>query len=286
MKEYDEPMRQMRIALGVCLSVAMTLAQACVAPSQTVGTYRAPTAPIAIPPGPSSNYGNAAAAPDSGPPSVHINTAGYHQDQGASQELTDFLTQHKLPLVGAQVLHAPDGSRAVVLYGFTGSENGKSDALADARKFLDDSTIAVDNRIKVNPELLTANSAAPAGQNPDDSADSSAADASKYPGPDSYAQHQNQAQQYAQAQASGGGGGPSMSAMLPLLMGLAIMGLSSGGSGFSFSAGGPGGSGLGGGPFGGPFGGGGFGGPPPGGGSYNPYPGYPSGSAGDPLGGP
>lgn len=283
-------MRRMRMALAVCLSIAMTLAQACVGPSQGVAPYQAPTAPVTnTPAAPSSNPNNMAALPNSGPPATHIDTKGYHQDQSTSQALTDYLTQHKLPLVGAQVLTAPDGTRAVVLYGFTGSDMGKQDAIVKARKYLNDSSIAVDNRIKVNPELLTANNpASAAGQNPNDTASNSSgnsADASAYPGAQSYVQHQNDAQQYAQAQ----GSGASMGAVSPmLLMGLVALSIASGG--MISIGGGPGsmgGGSFGGGSFGGaPFGGSPFGGAPFGGAPYNPYPGYPSGSPSGPLGSP
>ena len=46
---------------------------------------------------------------------THIDTTGYSPDQSESRALTDYLTQHRLPLVGAQVLNGPDGKRAIVL---------------------------------------------------------------------------------------------------------------------------------------------------------------------------
>jgi hypothetical protein len=270
-------MRLMRKALAVCLAIAMTLAQSCAGPSQNVNSYRTTGASVAVA-APTGNTPGAAVA--SGPPAAHIDTTGYRQDQSTSQALTDYLTQHKLPLVGAQVLTAPDGSRAVVLYGFAGSEAGKQDAVGKARGYLKESTVAVDNRVKVNPDLLTANNTgAAAGQNPDDAAadiSTDANDTSTYGGADSYTQHQKENQQYAQQAQQAQGNGPSMSAMTPmLLMGLVALSLASGGH---FAVG----SGSGSMGFGGPP----FGGPPFGSAPSNPYQGYPSGSASSPLGGP
>jgi hypothetical protein len=273
-------MRLMRKALAVCLAIAMTLAQSCAGPAQNVNAYRTTGASGAVA-APTGNTPGAAVA--SGLPAAHIDTTGYRQDQSTSQALTDYLTQHKLPLVGAQVLTAPDGSRAVVLYGFAGSEAGKQGAVGKARGYLKDSTVAVDNRVKVNPDLLTANNTgAAAGKNPDDAAADISADAndtSTNGAADSYTQHQKESQQYAQQMQQmqqAQGNGPSMSAMTPmLLMGLLALSLASGGH---FAVG----SGSGSMGFGGPP----FGGPPFGGAPSNPYQGYPSGSASNPLGGP
>jgi hypothetical protein len=271
-------MRLMRKALAVCLAIAMTVAQSCAAPAQSVNAYRTTTGASGAVAAPTGNTSGAAVA--SGSPAARIDTTGYRQDQSTSQALTDYLTQHKLPLVGAQVLTAPDGSRAVVLYGFAGSEAGKQDAVGKARRYLKDSTVAVDNRVKVNPDLLTANNTgAAAGQNPDDAAADTSAnanDSSTYGAADSYTQHQKENQQYAQQVQQAQGNGPSMSAMTPmLLMGLVALSLASGGH----IAVGSGSGSMG---FGGPP----FGSPPFGGAPSNPYQGYPSGSASNPLGGP
>lgn len=190
--------------------------------------------------------------------------SGYKVDSAESKALSDYLTQHKLPLVGAQVMNGPDGQRGIVLYGFVGSDFGKQDAVAKAQKFLGDSSVAVNNRIKVEPELLTAGNAATgdassAGGNRSADEDASA---QSYPGPDSYAQQQSEAQQYVQQQNTGS----AISSMSPLLM-LGMMALSMG-SGGTFSVG-PGSFGAFGSPGLSPFGA-----PPP----YNPYPGFPSSS--------
>jgi hypothetical protein len=277
--EYHSVMRRVLIALGVCLAIATAVGQACAqsaAPESASSSYGAP--PDAS--GSSASPDYASSAPNAGGAGALIDTRGYTKDQTTSQALTDYLTQHKLPLVGAQVLNGPSGGRAVVLYGFTGTDFGKGDAVTKARKYLNDPTVVVENRIKVNPGLLTANKSGAntdAGSGGAAVADNSPDPADNMPGANSYVQHQNDLQQYAQSQANGPsangppGNGSSMSALSPLVimalgMGLAIVsnGAISIGSG---SSGPPG------------FGSPGFG--PPGsfgGAPYNPYPGYPSGT--------
>ncbi|MGH8275154.1 MAG: hypothetical protein ACRETH_00500 [Steroidobacteraceae bacterium] len=241
--------------------VAMTLAQACVTTQGAPPYPGAPSTPLTTSDPPTSpNASNSSAQATSGA-SAHVDTAGYSKDQPASQALTDYLTQHRLPLVGAQVLRGPGSGRAVVLYGFTGSDFGKSDAVDKTRKYLNDSAIAVDNRIKVNPDLLTAgNVGASPGAGGAAVADNSPDPADNMPGAESYTQHQNDVQQYAQSQSNGA----AMSSISPLLMmGLIGLAIASGGmlSLGSGSAGPPGFSNFGGAP-------------------YNPYPGYPSGVPG------
>jgi hypothetical protein len=68
-------------------------------------------------------------------------------------DLTKYLHTHHLPLVSAQLLSNPDGTRQVVLYGFTATDFGKQDAVTKSRRFLNDSAISISNRIKVRPEL-------------------------------------------------------------------------------------------------------------------------------------
>lgn len=55
--------------------------------------------------------------------------------------------------MSAQLLTNPNGTREVVLYGFTATDFGKQDAVTKSREYLKDSTISVSNRIKVRPEL-------------------------------------------------------------------------------------------------------------------------------------
>ena len=204
----------------------MTLAQLGVSVAQTASPY----------PGSDSDESDAysanATASDYG-------TSGSAPEQDQSRALTDYLKGRKLPLVGAQVLRQTDGRRLVVLYGFVGSDFGKADAVKKARRFLRDSTVEVDNRISVRPELLASNRTpgiaaaspdsgypppvgVPSGSEP--SGPSSSPDASAYPGPDSY--KAQQASPYVQ----------QFSSMMPLiaLLGVLGMGIAGGGSGFSF----------------------------------------------------
>jgi hypothetical protein len=253
--------RWAQIILAMWFTFSMTMAQSCLVPSTTNPSSSHNAA--ALDPDPPTTSGSSAdpAATTADPPTAsHVDLTGYTPDQSESVALTDYLTQHKLPLVGAQVLNGSGGRHAVVLYGFVGSEFGRSDAAAKARRFTADPAVVVDNRIKVRPELLASHSgsaAAPpaAGDStPDSSPEKS------YPGVDSYVDQQNNAPGQFASQFPGQAPGGSMSTMLPLIMmlGLLSMGMASGGSGFSM------GSPMGGSPHG----------PSP----YNPYPGYPSGA--------
>jgi hypothetical protein len=47
------------------------------------------------------------------------------------------------------------GGRSILLYGFVATPYGKDDAEEQARDFLDDPDVAIVNRIKIRPELLT-----------------------------------------------------------------------------------------------------------------------------------
>jgi hypothetical protein len=245
--------------LALWFAISMTMAQACITSPQSAsypGSHG--SAALGSEPSPSiarSGSSSRTTSSENLPADTHIDTSGYSPDEAESRALTEYLTQHKLPLVGAQVLAGPAGQRAVVLYGFVGSEFGRNDAADKARRFTADPSMMVDNRIKVRPELLASGSRATA---PDSGSSMTSEDASSpdesYPGVDSYAQQQNNAlSQYQQNQSPGG----SMGTMLPLIvmLGLLSMGLASGGSGFSV------GPPMGGSPYGYP---------------YNPYPGYPS----------
>lgn len=74
-------------------------------------------------------------------------------DIDQSARLTDFLHSHLLPLVGAQVLRAPD--RGVILYGFTATELGKDNAEKRTRLFLKDLEVPITNWIKIRTELAS-----------------------------------------------------------------------------------------------------------------------------------
>src|SRR5437899_792179 len=51
----------------------------------------------------------------------------YKVDTSDTQSLTSYLRQHRLPLVGAQVLTNGAGDRRIVLYGFVATQFGKND---------------------------------------------------------------------------------------------------------------------------------------------------------------
>jgi len=264
--------RSLQFGMALWFAIAITWAQACVAPSQAADPYSAAQlgsvgkkSGAADPP---SGYGSANAAGGS-----HLDTRGYNADQGESQALSQYLKAHRLPLVGAQVLDGPGGKRAVVLYGFVGTDFGKSDATAKAQRFLADPSVFVDNRINIRPELLASGGASPPRSSSPEV--ESEAGNSSYPGADSYVQEQNQnhnqaLQQYQQQQQ-----GTAMSTAVPLVIMLAIVGMS--------LASGSGGFGVGPGSMGPPGGFPPFGPPAP----YNPYPGFPSpGYPGYPPSGP
>jgi hypothetical protein len=235
--------RCVQMMLAVWFAVATTMAQACVGPSQSsnsnsAGTETSP-ATIILAASNGSTHGkspvSASAAKD-----THIDTSGYIADSGESRALTDYLNQNRLPLVGAQVLKGPEGQRAVVLYGFVGSDFGRSDASEQARRFVADSSVAVDNRINVRPELLSSNrrAAAPGPESNSGSPSSSSSSyANSYPGVQSYLEQQNQNQatnQYMQQQSQS-------AAMTTLgmiaLLGMISMALANGGGNFSGSVG-------------------------------------------------
>jgi len=270
------PMRRLlQFGMGVWFAIAITWAQACAPATQAADPYSTTNPPAQLgsvgknsgAADPPNGYGSASAVGD--PP---IDTRGYRADQGESQALTRYLKAHRLPLVAAQVLDGSGGKRAVVLYGFVGTDFGKSDATTKAQRFLADRSVVVDNRINVRPELLASGRASRSSSSSAGTAESEANNSS-YPGADRYVEEQNSnpaIQQYQQQQQ-----GTAMSTAVPLVLMLAIVGMSlaTGSGGFGV---GPGSMG----PPGGfpPFG------PPP---SYSPYPGYPSpGYPGYPPSGP
>jgi hypothetical protein len=205
-------------------ALSLTLAQICLSAAQTASPYS----------GSDSDETGAYAGTSA---ESHFGATGYTPEQNESRALTDYLKQRKLPLVGAQVLRGPDGRRRVVLYGFVGSDFGKADAAKKTHDFLQNSSVEVDNRINVRPELLASNRPSspasgnsgygypPAASTPD-SGQSSSPDASAYPGPESY--KAQQASPYTQ----------QLTSMMPLiaLLGVLGMGIAGGGSGFSFGS--------------------------------------------------
>ena len=112
-------------------------------PYGTAGAAK--VAPVGI----SSGFSNSSLPP----PSSAGTVAGGTIDSPDSQGLSDYLKHHSLPLVGAQVVTSPSGGKQVILFGFVASEFGKADAEQKARRYLNDSSLVVDNRIKISPEL-------------------------------------------------------------------------------------------------------------------------------------
>jgi len=83
----------------------------------------------------------------------------YKVDAADSQSLTTYLRQHRLPLVGAQVLADVAGNRRIVLYGFVATEFGKNDAARKALAYVEHEARAgtsvpqIENRIEIRPEI-------------------------------------------------------------------------------------------------------------------------------------
>ncbi len=77
----------------------------------------------------------------------------YTVDSAASETLTTYLRQHRLPLVGAQIGAAPTGARRLVLYGYVATPFGKRDAESKALAFVGAPRPEVVNRIVIKPEL-------------------------------------------------------------------------------------------------------------------------------------
>jgi len=226
--------RLLHTALGAWFLIVMTMAQGCAVPAQSIGTSGARDATLAGGANGSSS-GQYAGAHTSNPSGGPSSTAGYVADPGASTALTDYLKHHRLPLVGAQVMRNPNnGARTVVLYGYVGSDYGKSDAQRQAEGYINDAAVEVDNRIRVNPELLAAgrSSSVPSAAGSADMAEAQAQANSSMPGVQSYIDQQNQeaaqVQQYQQQNSA-----LSMSSMLPLVALLAILSMASGSGGFS-----------------------------------------------------
>jgi hypothetical protein len=85
-------------------------------------------------------------------------------DNAASEALTNYLRQHRLPLVGAQIGTAPGGARRLVLYGYVASQLGKSDAESKAIAYMGAPRPEVVNRVVIQPEIARMKSGGEAGQ--------------------------------------------------------------------------------------------------------------------------
>ncbi len=205
-------------------------------------------------------------------------------DTAESARLTDYLHAHRLPLVGAQVLDSDNG-RSVLLYGYTATDFGKRDAANKARRFLRDSSVAVDNHILVRPELLSMKSSAPAFASPENSGGESP-DVRAYKDQQQQEAQQQYLNQQQQAYVNQGSAASNMATMsnlasllIPLLgMGLGV-GIGGGSSGFGLGAYGSPFGGYSAAPYGSPYGGYPYGATPYGPGPYppSPYGAYPYG---------
>jgi hypothetical protein len=201
------------------LAVALAGLSACEPVQNPNGTEPGKAATV----GSSSNYGSGSMPM----PSSAGTVAGGTIDSPQSQGLSDYLKHHSLPLVGAQVVTSSSGGKQVILFGFVASNFGKTDAEQKARHYLKDTSLVVDNRIKISPELAgatgssgsTVHGTPSANAMPSDGSDPYAASGSiqdyqnNMP-PDAYAyQQQQQYQQYNSPP-------PSMlTTILPMLLG-------------------------------------------------------------------
>jgi hypothetical protein len=84
-------------------------------------------------------------------------------DSTASEALTNYLRQNRLPLVGAQIGTASTGARRLVLYGYVATEIGKSDAETKAIAHLGGVPPEVVNRIVIQPEIAKMKSSGHGG---------------------------------------------------------------------------------------------------------------------------
>jgi hypothetical protein len=84
-------------------------------------------------------------------------------DSAASEALTNYLRQNRLPLVGAQIGTAPAGARRLVLYGYVATKVGKSDAESKAIAYLGSPRPDVVNRIVIQPEIAKMKAAGQSG---------------------------------------------------------------------------------------------------------------------------
>jgi hypothetical protein len=84
-------------------------------------------------------------------------------ESAASEALTNYLRQNRLPLVGAQIGTAPAGARRLVLYGYVATKVGKSDAESKAIAYLGSPRPDVVNRIVIQPEIAKMKAAGQSG---------------------------------------------------------------------------------------------------------------------------
>lgn len=140
--------RVAQIALVVSLVLGAIGMEACAA----VSSAPAVPAPVATPSAPQIESGSGAVHSGSTESLPELPT----DPAGQSRVITDYLKNHRLPLVGAQVLGSGT-SRQVILYGYTATPYGKQNAEARVRQVVRDPDVVIENRVVVQPELLAAN---------------------------------------------------------------------------------------------------------------------------------
>lgn len=103
----------------------------------------------------------------------------YKVDGPDSQSLTSYLRQHRLPLVGAQVLEGGAGHRRIVLYGFVATEYGRNDAARKAISYYSERGAesrapapAIENHIEIRPEIARMRTRGPGTVSADTSKES------------------------------------------------------------------------------------------------------------------
>lgn len=88
-------------------------------------------------------------------------------DATASEALTNYLRQNRLPLVGAQIGTSSTGARRLVLYGYVATQMGKGDAETKAIAHLGGVPPEVVNRIVIQPEISKLKSGSHSGSSGD-----------------------------------------------------------------------------------------------------------------------
>jgi hypothetical protein len=77
----------------------------------------------------------------------------YTVDRSASEAVTRYLREHRLPLVGAQVSTSKGSGRQVMLFGYVATSEGKRNAEAKVRDYLHDPSVGIIDRVVVEPRL-------------------------------------------------------------------------------------------------------------------------------------
>jgi hypothetical protein len=149
-------------------------------------------------------------------------------DSGQSQELSEYLKNHRLPLVSAQVVKGAGGAPQVILFGYVATEQGQLDAENRTRKYLKDASVAIDNRIKINSEIANSPPPMPEQQGQPAASATSPDDVDSQMG-SVQAYQQNQAPDQMQYQNQGSSTG-ALGALIPFI-GM-MVGAGGGGGGF------------------------------------------------------